>query len=480
MTETSVRVRFCPSPTGNPHVGLIRTTLFNWAYAHHTGGTYVFRIEDTDAARDSEESYQALLAAMRWLGLDWDEGVEVGGPYGPYRQSERGELYREVVQKLIEGGYVYESFSTNDEVEARHVAAGRSPKLGYDNFDRDLTDEQKAAFRAEGRTPVWRFRMPDEDQTWNDLIRGPVTFAAGSTPDYAIARGDGSPLYPLTNPVDDATQRITHILRGEDLLASTPRQIPMHKALRELGVTDAPMPEFGHVPYVMGEGNKKLSKRDPQSRLQSFQERGFIPEGLMNYLALLGWSIAADRDIFSMREMCDAFELKDVVQNAARFDMKKCEAINATWIRRLSPEDFAERLADFMGVEDRDLITAAAPLVQERIVVLADARDMLEFLFVSEADFSIDPQAAAKGLKDDSKEILAAAIEALDGVADWTSEAIEEALRLALIEKLELKPRKAFGPIRVATSGRNVAPPLFQSLELLGRERTLRRLRAAA
>ncbi|MDF2825183.1 MAG: glutamyl-tRNA synthetase, partial [Mycobacterium sp.] len=226
---TDVRVRFCPSPTGTPHVGLVRTALFNWAYARHMGGTFVFRIEDTDAARDSAESYAAILDALRWLGLDWDEGPEVGGPYAPYRQSERSQIYRDVVAKLLEAGEVYEAFSTAEEVEARHIEAGRNPKLGYDNHDRDLTAEQRAEFRAQGRNPVLRLRMPDEDLSWDDLVRGPTTFAAGSVPDFAITRGSGDPLYTLVNPVDDALMKITHVLRGEDILPSTPRQIALYQ-----------------------------------------------------------------------------------------------------------------------------------------------------------------------------------------------------------------------------------------------------------
>src|SRR5512142_1414787 len=297
-----VRVRFCPSPTGTPHVGLIRTCLFNWAYARHVGGTFVFRIEDTDAARDSEESYAQLLDALRWLGLDWDEGVEVGGPHEPYRQSQRRAIYDDVLAKLVAGGHVYESFSSAAEIEERHLAAGRDPKLGYDNHDRDLTDEQKAAYRALGREPVLRLRMPDDDVTFDDLVRGEVTFKAGSTPDFVVARAGGEPLYPLVNPVDDALMGITHVLRGEDLLSSTPRQIALYHALIDIGVTSF-VPRFGHLPYVMGEGNRKLSKRDPQSNLFLHRERGFIPEGLLNYLALLGWSIAEDRDIFTVDEL---------------------------------------------------------------------------------------------------------------------------------------------------------------------------------
>ncbi len=240
--NTPVRVRFCPSPTGTPHVGLIRTALFNWAHARHHGGTFVFRIEDTDASRDSAESYAALLDALSWLGLNWDEGPEVGGPHAPYRQSERGPLYADALAKLIAAGEVYESFSSADEIEARHRAAGRDPKLGYDNADRDLSDEQRAAFRAEGRAPVYRLRMPDRDITFRDHVRGEVTFRAGSVPDFVLARGDGSPLYPLTNPLDDALMGITDVLRGEDLLSSTPRQIALHEAFARIGLGSGPAP----------------------------------------------------------------------------------------------------------------------------------------------------------------------------------------------------------------------------------------------
>src|SRR6187549_3930023 len=249
---STIRVRFCPSPTGLPHVGMARTALFNWAYARHTGGTLVFRIEDTDAERNTEESYLQLLDAMSWLGLDYDEGPDIGGPYAPYRQSERRDLHTEVARKLVEAGYAYESFSTPEEVEARHRAAGRDPKLGYDGVDRDLTDEQRAAYRAEGREAVLRLRMPDEDITFTDLVRGEITFAAGSVPDFVIVRANGQPLYTLVNPVDDALMGITHVLRGEDLLSSTPRQIALYHALIDIGVTTF-VPRFGHLPYVMGE-----------------------------------------------------------------------------------------------------------------------------------------------------------------------------------------------------------------------------------
>ncbi|AHD20374.1 glutamyl-tRNA synthetase [Rhodococcus pyridinivorans SB3094] len=484
MTTSEVRVRFCPSPTGTPHVGLVRTALFNWAFARHHGGTFVFRIEDTDAARDTEESYRAILDALRWLGLEWDEGPEVGGPYEPYRQSQRRDLHLEIVQKLVDSGEAYESFSTPEEVEERHKAAGRDPKLGYDNFDRDLTPEQRQAFLDEGRKPVVRLRMPEEDLTWNDLVRGETTFKAGSVPDFALTRGNGIPLYTLVNPVDDALMKITHVLRGEDLLSSTPRQLALYAALQRIGVTDF-TPEFGHLPFVMGQGNKKLSKRDPESNLFLHRDRGFIPEGLLNYLALLGWGLADDRDVFSLDEMVAAFEISKVNSNPARFDQKKADAINAEHIRLLEPEEFATRLKAYLvehgriGADvDDALFRTAADLVQTRIVVLGDAWDLLKFLFVDDADFTLDEVSAAKNLKEDAALVLDASVAALEGLTEWTTPAIEEALKSALIEGLELKPRKAFAPVRVAVTGSHVSPPLYESMELLGRERTLARLRA--
>ena len=477
-----VRVRFCPSPTGTPHVGLVRTALFNWAFARHTGGTFVFRIEDTDAARDSEESYAAILEALRWLGLDWDEGPEIGGPHEPYRQSQRGEYYRDVITRLLDAGEAYLAYSTPEEVEARHLAAGRNPKLGYDNFDRDLTDAQRAAFEADGRKPVLRLRMPDEDITFHDLVRGQTTFGAGTVPDFALTRASGEPLYTLVNPVDDALMNITHVLRGEDLMPSTPRQIALHRALIRIGVGEG-VPQYAHLPTVLGDGTKKLSKRDPQSNLFLHRDRGFLPEGLLNYLALLGWSIADDRDVFSLQEMVNVFDVVDVNSSPARFDQKKADAINAEHIRLLDADEFARRLADYFAAHGHDTgldaagFAMAAELVQTRIVVLSEAWQLLKFF--DDGVYRIDEKAGAKELGPEAGAVLDAALGALDGVARWSAAEIEAALKGALIDGLGLKPRKAFGPIRVAITGATVSPPLYESMELLGRDRSLTRLREA-
>lgn len=478
-TGSDVVARFCPSPTGNPHVGMARTALFSWAFARHNGGRFVFRIEDTDASRDSQESYDLLLDVMRWLGLDWDEGVEVGGDNGPYRQSERMDIYADVAQRLMDAGFAYKAYDTADELEERREKARAEGRpSGYDGLHRDLTPEQQAAFEAEGRLPVIRFKMPQRDWTFDDLVRGEITFGAENVQDFVIVRANGQPLYTLTNPVDDALMGITHVLRGEDILSSTPRQMALYEAFAQIGVGSGFTPRFGHLPYVMGSGNKKLSKRDPESNLLGYRDQGFLPEGLLNYLALLGWSIAEDRDIFNLPEMVAAFEIERVNPNPARFDIKKCEAINGDHVRLLAPDDFVQRLLTYLpeGV-DTDLVTQAAPLVQERSNLLTEAADMLAFLFAGD-DFTVDADDAAKQLNEAGLDVAKAARAALDGVGDWTTEAIEAALRHSLIEERGLKPRLAFGPVRVAVTGKRISPPLFESMELLGRETSLARLDA--
>jgi glutamyl-tRNA synthetase len=485
----TVRVRFGPSPTGNLHVGNVRTALFNWAYARHTGGTFIFRVEDTDVARDSEESYAGLLDSLRWLGLDWDEGPEVGGDFGPYRQSERRDLYADVAARLQGSGRAYACYCSQAELDERRAAARAEGRpSGYDGHCRSLSTEQVLAYRAQGREPVLRFRMPDGPVTFDDLVRGEITFEAEHVSDYVLVRASGDPLYTLTNPVDDATMGITHVLRGEDLLSSTPRQIPLHEAMAELGVGQGVVPRYGHLPFVMGAGNRKLSKRDPGGGLLSYRERGFLPEGLLNYLALLGWSIGGDREVFSLAEMAEAFDVARVNPNPAQFDLKKCEAINGVHLRGLDLDDLAERLVPYLQAdaplgadvsdEQRDLVRAAAPLVQERLTVLAEAGEMLGFLFVDDSAFAVD-EASAGVLAGAGQTTVRTARDALSAVDSWKTPVIEQALRDALVEGLGLKPRHAFGPVRVAVTGRKVSPPLFESLELLGRERSLARLEAA-
>jgi glutamyl-tRNA synthetase len=498
--DNSVRVRFPPSPTGDPHVGMVRSALFNYAFARHYGGKLVLRIEDTDAARNTEESYQAILNTLRWAGIEWDEGPEVGGEHGPYRQSERMDIYAEMAQRLTEAGYAYPCYCTAAELEAARERANAEKRApGYEGTCRNLTSEQIAAYEDEGRSHVLRFKMPENRVlTWDDLVRGEISFDSANVPDYVMVRADGSPLYTLTNPVDDAMMGITHVLRGEDLLSSTPRQLPLHEALVELGVSKK-VPVFGHLPFVMGEGNKKLSKRDPEASFSFYPRTGYLPEGLDNYLALLGWSLGNDEEVFTLEDLVAGFDGTRISVNPARFDLKKCEAINGVHLRRLGTEDLAKRILPFLdreglllGGEDGhlaneqewDTLVKAVPLVQERMVVLSEAVAMLGFLYTGDGTdarhaFQVNEDDAAKVLTADAWPTLAAAVAALDTLTEWNTEAINEALRTALVEGLGLKPKNAFTPVRVAVTGRRVSPPLFESLELLGRERTLARLRAA-
>ena len=492
MTETAarpVRVRFAPSPSGDLHVGNIRSALYSWAYGRHHGGTFVFRIEDTDRSRVTDEHIHAAADTLRWMGLDWDEGPEVGGPYGPYLQSQRLDLYREWSQRFLDQGDAYHCYCSPDELEERRDAqraAGRPP--GYDGHCRNLTSEQVAAYEAEGRKPVIRFRMPDGSTTFTDLVRGEVTFDHHHVPDFVLSRADGMPLYTLAVAVDDVLMKITHIIRGEDLLSSTPRQVAVYRAM---GVSDEEIPAFGHLPIVLGPDGQRLSKRNGVVSVAWYRHEGFLAEAIINYLALLGWSLGDDREDFTLTEMVEAFDLSRVNSNSARFDLRKLEAINGDKIRALSADEFAERITPFLqrvglvadppSDEDRRVIAGGSPLIQERMNRLTESADMLGFLLVDEPHFTVEPETAARSLTEDSRPVLEAALTALDGLgeASWATTDIEAALRQALIEDLGRKPKHAFGPVRAAVTGRRISPPLFESMELLGRDRTLQRIRAA-
>ncbi len=486
LAPEQVRVRFPPSPTGNLHVGNVRSALFNWVFARHYGGTFVLRIEDTDAGRNLAESYRGLMDALTWLGLDWDEGPQVGGPYGPYVQSERGEIYTDVTAKLLESGLAYRCFCTREELEAREKARPSGAPSGYDGHCRDLSAEQVASYEGQGRTFVVRMRVPDAPIGFDDLVRGEISFEAVNVPDYVLVRGTGEPLYTLVNPVDDALMEVTHVLRGEDLLPSTPRQIVLYQALAKIGIGSGRVPIFGHLPTVLGDGNRRLSKRDKGSGLAEYREKGYLPEALLNYLALLGWAIADDRDVFTIEEMVGVFDISRVNANPAKFDAKKCEAINAAHIRRLSTDQLAEQLVPFLvsaaltaqpaTPEQWSLLIGATPLIQERMTTLSEGVELIRFLFTGDAELVIDEAAA---LAPSAAPVLDAATTALREVEPYDHASIEAALRSALIDGLGLKPKLAFGPVRVAVTGRKISPPLFESLELLGRESAVARIDAA-
>lgn len=489
MTDSvaPVRVRFAPSPSGDLHVGNVRTALYNWAYARHTGGTFILRVEDTDRSRATEEAYRGTMDALRWLGLGWDEGPEVGGPYSPYRQSERMDIYEEWTKRFLDQGDAYRCYCTPEELETRRAAARqRGEPTGYDGHCRNLTGEQLAAYEAEGRVPAIRFRMPAGATTFTDTLRGDVTIEHAYVPDFVLVRGDGRPLYTLCVAVDDVLMRVTHVIRGDDLLSSTPRQLAVYRAM---GVSESDFPTFSHLPYVLGHDGAPLSKRHGVVSISSYREQGFLPEAMTNYLALLGWSPGGDREEFTLEEMAQDFNIERVNRHAARFDAKKLEAINGDKIRGLDEADFTARMTPFLqqaglvgdppSDAERRLIEGAAPLIQPRVSRLTETPGMAGFLFVGESDFAVEPESAHKALTASSRQTLETAVEALADLQDWKAPEIEARLRDALIDRLGLKPRTAFAPVRVAATGRRVSPPLFESLGLLGKERSLGRLRAA-
>ena len=479
----NIRVRFAPSPTGDLHVGNIRTALFDWAFARHTGGKFIFRIEDTDKDRVTDEYIQRAIDTLKWLGLSWDEGPEVGGPNGPYLQSERLHIYREWAEKFLASGAAYHCYCSAEELEAereRQRQANVAP--GYGGTCRNLSAEQIDLYKSEGRKPVVRMRMDDGITTFVDEIRGEVSFDHKFVPDFVLMRADGSPLYTLAVAVDDVLMKVTHILRGEDLLSSTPRQIQVYKAM---GLTPDQYPTFAHLPFVMGQDNAKLSKRNGEVSIAWYREQGYLPEAICNYLALLGWSPGNDREDISMQELVDLFEVHDVHSSPARFDMKKLEAINGDKIRALTLDQFLERALPFLinakvitgENKEIELVKSALPIIQERIVKLAEIPAMLKFLFVDKLEIEADSK--SKITDDQSKQVLKRALEVLDPISNWQHESIEAALRSALIEEMGLKPRIAFGAVRIAVTGSHISPPLFESMQLLGKEPALARIKEA-
>lgn len=478
-----VRVRFAPSPTGDLHVGNIRTALFDWAYARHTGGTFIFRIEDTDRERVTDEYIAAAIDTLRWLGLGWDEGPEVGGEFGPYLQSQRLEIYAQWAQKFLDQKDAYHCYCSSEELEAvREAQRAANVAPGYNGHCRELTPEQIAAYQAEGRKPVVRMRMPEGSTTFTDLIRGDVSFDHNFVPDFVLVRADGSPLYTLAVAVDDVMMKVTHVLRGEDLLSSTPRQIRVYQAM---GVAPEDFPAFAHLPFVMGQDNAKLSKRNGEVSIAWYRDAGYLPEAICNYLALLGWSPGEDREEVTMKELTELFTVERVHSSPARFDMKKLEAINGDKIRALSAEEFFNRALPFLtraeiisGTEaEIALVKQALPIVQERIATLSEIPPMLKFLFVKE--FAVDPDSLPKIADEQSRKVLATARERLTPLTEWNHTSIEAALRSALIEEMGLKPRIAFGAVRIAVTGSHISPPLFESMELLGQSASLARISAS-
>lgn len=478
MTEV-VRTRIAPAPSGSIHVGNARTALYNWLVARRNGGAFVLRIEDTDAKRATQDAYEAVLEDLRWLGLEWDEGPEVGGDLGPYRQSERLERYEHEVRALLSSGHAYRCYCTTEELDERRkaaLAAGRPP--GYDGHCRDLSDEQRAAYETAGRTSVVRFRVPpDRVIAFDDAVRGRIETATQQINDFVLQRSDGSPMYMLAAAVDDVLMNITHVIRGEDLIAATPRQLLLREAM---AVVDVPV--FGHLPLLVDERGRPLSKRWGDVAVSAYREQGFLPEAMVNYLALLGWSYDDKTNVFSREDLVEKFSLERVGKNPAAFDVAKLEWLNGHYVKSKSPAELADALVPFCvarglpadTTEGRAALERVAPLLAERLKRLTEAPPMVAFLFGRRSP----DEKAARAIAE-QRDYLKDVSSTLAGVGSWTAGAIEASLR-ALADARGLKPKHAFQPVRAAVTGTLVSPPLFESLEILGRDETLARLEAVA
>ncbi len=489
MPDTPVRVRFAPSPTGKLHVGGARTAIFNWAFARANHGSFILRIDDTDPTRSTEENTQIILRAMRWLGLDWDEGPEVGGDFGPYAQTERASMYREALEQLIAKGAAYPCFCTPEQLEEDRQAARarKDPFQGYQRRCRDL-DPDEARKRIEAGEPhVWRIKVPLDrgDVVVNDAVHGQVTFAARELDDFVIFRSDGTPTYNFATVVDDAAMKITHVIRGDDHLSNTPRQVMVYEAL------GAPVPVFAHISMILGTDGKKLSKRHGATSVEEYRDAGYLSDAFVNYLALLGWSPDGETTIVPRETLAKAFSLEHVSKNPATFDPKKLDWMNAEYINAMTDQDFANtilipELIDaglITKPEDRDdawWLTLAS-IVKPRVKHLGEVVSVCGMIFSHADTLAYDDKAVSKGLaKEGMGSVLDAAQQALEALPEdcWTETAIDAALE-PLPEKLDMKKRLVFQAIRAAICGNLVSPPLGTTMQLIGRDDCLARIARA-
>jgi glutamyl-tRNA synthetase len=473
-----------PSPSGPLHIGTARTSLYNYLFARHVGGTFVMRIEDTDLARSTPEDERDIIENLHWLGLSWDEGPQVAGgedlgEYGPYRQSQRWDLYAREAQRLLESGASYHCWCTPDELDVvrRQQERDHEPPR-YNGRCLSLTDAQVAAFQAEGRKPAIRFKVAPEKVSFDDLIRGEVEFDNALLGDFVIVRSEGVPLYHFVVVVDDEAMRISHVIRGEDHLSNTPKHIAL---IRALGYIE---PRFGHIPLILNADRSKMSKRKSQTAVTAYREQGYLPEAMVNFLAFLGWSPGTEEEIFTLEELSGRFEIQEVHKAGAIFDQDRLDYLNGVYIRHLTDEQLALRLRPFLpSTLDDESVLRVVPLIKERLVRLGDATELVAFLTETDDDVAsrYEPDLLVpKGRT--AAEVAGAlelAIEALSGLShdDFAAGELEARCRNAA-EDAGWKPGDFFRPIRVAVTGRTVSPPLFGSMELLGRDRTLARLEA--
>ena len=483
---SSVRVRFAPSPTGKLHIGGARTAIYNWAFARANGGTFILRIDDTDPTRSTDENTQIILRAMRWLGLDWDEGPEVGGDFGPYAQTERLDMYKEAAQKLWDAGRAYPCFCTTEQLAADRAAAQarKDPFQGYQRRCRDLSREEAQARIDAGEPYVLRIKVPADrgDVVIHDAVHGDVVFDAKELDDFVIFRSDGTPTYNFATVVDDAMMGITHVIRGDDHLSNTPRQVMVYEAL------EAPVPTFAHISMILGADGKKLSKRHGATSVEEYRDAGYLSDAFVNYLALLGWSLDGETTIIPRDVLASQFSLERISKNPATFDPKKLDWMNAEYINAMSDADFADQimlpelheagLIDDGFEADETWVDALAAIVKPRTKMPADAVGVAAPVFATAQTLEYDEKSVAKGLaKEGMGAVLDAACAALEAVSAnaWTPEAIDGALE-PLPEALDAKKRIVFQAVRVAVCGNMVSPPLGETMSLIGKDDCLARI----
>lgn len=474
MSESQVRVRFAPSPTGYPHLGNIRTALFNWLFARRNDGVFILRIEDTDRERLVEGATEAIIDSLRWLGLDWDEG--------PYFQSQRLNIYREVAVKLIELDWAYYCYCSPERLKSvREGQMKRKQPPGYDRHCRYLSQSQRAELESKGIVPVIRFKTPLEGQTvFQDLLRGEIVFQNSTLDDFVLLKSDGYPTYHLANIVDDHLMGISHVLRADEWLSSTPRHVLLYQAL------GWEPPKFAHLPMILGPDRSKLSKRHGATAITEYMEAGYLPEAMFNFLALLGWSLDDKTELMSWEEIAKNFTLERISKNPAVFNKEKLDWMNGVYIRRLTLEEFTRRALPFLEKSlppslsrplDWDYVCRIMPLIQDRARTLGEVADLTEFFFVEELDYEVR-LLLEKLTPADATKSLQSTITHLEGLKAWDAVTLESVIR-PLAGELGLKTGVYFGLLRVAVTGRTAAPPLFQTMEVLGKERCLQRFRAA-
>jgi glutamyl-tRNA synthetase len=478
-----VRVRFAPSPTGRPHVGNIRTAMFNWLFARHTGGAFVLRIEDTDVARRVEGAVEAIMDGLKWLGLDWDEGPDVGGEYGPYYQSQRLHLYRDAAERMVQQGNAYYCYCSPERLDAmRQEQDARKQATGYDRLCRDLSPQERAAKEAQGIKPVVRFKVPLTGQTrFHDIIYGDVVFENSTIDDFVMLKSDGYPTYHLANVVDDHAMKISHVIRAEEWISSVPRHLFIYQAL------GYEPPQYIHHPMILGPDRSKLSKRHGAVSIIDYRDQGYLPETMFNFLALIGWSLDDKTELMTRQQLVENFSLERIGKTGAIFNKEKLDWMNGVYIRNLNVDDFTERVLPFLekGLPpavkrplDVNYVRQIVPLIRERINTLKDAAAYAEFFFVDKLEYDASKFVDKKTNAENALTALKSAEEKLSSLESFDRDQLENTLR-RLADSLGIKAGQLFNILRVAATARDATPPLFETMAVLGKERCLKRIKAA-